>query len=80
MNNTLKKYLVPFVKVVLPLVLGFYLLWHFYTAMDAPTKEVFFRAVREADYFWIALSLIIGWASHLVRAYRWKYLLEPSQL
>lgn len=80
LNNTLKKYLVPFVKVVLPLVLGFYLLWHFYTAMDAPTKEVFFRAVREADYFWIALSLIIGWASHLVRAYRWKYLLEPMDL
>jgi hypothetical protein len=80
LNSTSKKYLISFLKVVLPLALGFYLLWHFYTAMDEPTKEVFFLAVREADYFWIALSLLIGLGSHLVRAYRWKYLLEPMDL
>jgi uncharacterized membrane protein YbhN (UPF0104 family) len=67
-------------KFILPLGLGVYLLWHFYAAMDSSTKDVFFQAVREADYFWIIFSLLIGWASHLVRAQRWKYLLEPMEL
>ena len=75
-----KKYLLAFVKFVLPLLIGVYLLWHFYTAMDKATKEVFFDAIRKADYFWIILSLLIGWMSHLVRAYRWRYLLEPMGL
>ena len=29
---------------------------------------------------WIVLSLIIAFLSHLSRAYRWKYLLEPLGL
>lgn len=73
----LKKYILFFVKYLLPLVIGGYLLWHFYTAMDQPTKEVFFRAFREADYFWIVFSLFLGWASHIMRAIRWGLLLEP---
>lgn len=73
----LKKYSFFFLKYLLPLAIGVYLLWHFYTAMDQPTKEVFFKAFREADYFWIILSLILGWLSHILRAIRWGYLLEP---
>lgn len=45
--------------------------------MDKNTKEVFFRAIRDADYLWIIISLILGFLSHVIRAYRWKYLLEP---
>lgn len=74
------KQITTVLKFLIPLALGFYLLWHFYTAMDEPTKEVFFRGIREANYFWISLSLILGWFSHLARAYRWKYLLEPLGL
>lgn len=80
MNPAVKKYIIPFLKIGLPLLLGVYLLWHFYTAMDASTKEVFFRAIEEADYFWIILSLFLGWGSHLARAYRWKYMLDPLDL
>lgn len=75
-----KSHIFTTLKFILPFALGIYLLWHFYTAMDEPTKEVFFRAVREADYFWIILSLIIGLGSHMARAQRWKYLLEPMDL
>jgi hypothetical protein len=64
------------IKVVLPLLIGVYLLWHFYNAMDENTKDVFFKAIEEADYFWIIISLILGFFSHIVRAYRWKYMLE----
>ncbi|MEX1190679.1 MAG: lysylphosphatidylglycerol synthase transmembrane domain-containing protein [Brumimicrobium sp.] len=65
------------IKVILPLFIGVYLLWHFYSAMDKNTKEIFFKAIEEADYFWIIISLILGFFSHIVRAYRWKYTLEP---
>lgn len=64
-------------KLILPLGLGFYLLWHFYTSMDEVTKDVFFQAIKEANYFWIILSMLLGVLSHLLRAHRWKYLLEP---
>jgi uncharacterized protein (TIRG00374 family) len=37
------------------------------------TKDAFF----EANYFWVILSLIIAFLSHLSRAYRWLFLLEP---
>lgn len=75
-----KKGFVTLLKYALPLLLGFYLLWHFYSAMDKPTREVFFKAVKEANYFWIILSLLIGLVSYFIRAYRWKYLLEPVGL
>ena len=80
MNKAKQQGFIKALKFILPLVLGVYLLWHFYTAMDKQTKVVFFKAIEEADYFWIILSLFIGWASHLVRAYRWRYLLEPLSL
>ena len=32
---------------------------------------------KNANYWWITLGLFFGILSHLSRAYRWKYLLEP---
>ena len=77
MSKASNNRIISVIKVVLPLLIGVYLLWHFYSAMDKNTKEVFFRAIKEADYFWIILSLILGFISHVIRAYRWKYTLEP---
>ena len=33
--------------------------------------------MKEANYFWIGISLVMGFLSHLSRAIRWNYLLEP---
>lgn len=33
--------------------------------------------LKTANYWWIALGLFFGILSHLSRAYRWKFLLEP---
>jgi uncharacterized membrane protein YbhN (UPF0104 family) len=77
MAKSTNKKIISTIKVVFPMAIGIYLLWHFYTAMDEPTKEVFFKAINEANYFWILLSMSLGFLSHLVRAYRWKYMLEP---
>lgn len=73
----MKKTITQIIKVVLPLFIGVYLMWYFYDAMDEQAKTQFYRVIDEADYFWIILSLFFGIASHLSRAWRQKYLLEP---
>ncbi|MFO0495157.1 MAG: lysylphosphatidylglycerol synthase transmembrane domain-containing protein [Flavobacteriia bacterium] len=72
-----KKALLVVVKTVLPLLLGFYLIWVFFSGMSAEAKALFYQAIREANYFWIILSMVIGVLAYLSRAYRWKYVLEP---
>lgn len=72
-----KKHVINISKILIPLAIGVYLTWHFYSAMDAPTKKVFYHAIGNANYFWIILSMVMGFVSHLLRASRWKYMLEP---
>jgi hypothetical protein len=43
----------------------------------APHKDEVINAFKSADYFWVAISLIISMFSHFLRAYRWNYLLSP---
>ncbi|MGV3610390.1 MAG: lysylphosphatidylglycerol synthase transmembrane domain-containing protein [Fluviicola sp.] len=64
-------------KTVLPLALGIYLIWYFFTSMEPNVEAAFYKALREANYFWIFLSLLLSFFALLSRAYRWKYLLEP---
>lgn len=43
----------------------------------APQKDNVIKAFQNADYFWIIVSLIVAIFSHVLRAYRWNYLLKP---
>ncbi|KGL62609.1 YbhN family protein [Polaribacter sp. Hel1_85] len=61
-------------KIVLPLVLGGFLVW--YSISDI-SLEVLGKYFKEAKYSWIFLGLFFGILSHLSRAYRWKFMLEP---
>lgn len=61
-------------KSLLPLILGGFLVWYSLSGMD--TKTVL-QYIKTANYWWIALGLFFGVLSHLSRAYRWKFLLEP---
>lgn len=45
--------------------------------MSETQKENFFLKMYEINYGWILLSLVISFLSHVIRAHRWKYLLEP---
>jgi uncharacterized membrane protein YbhN (UPF0104 family) len=40
-------------------------------------KDKLFHAVKNANYGWVLLSLLFGFLSHLSRAWRSKFLLEP---
>lgn len=73
----MKKGIGILLKTVLPLVLGVYLVWYFFDRMTPADKEIFSKAIGEANYFWIFLSLFMSFLALLSRAYRWKYVLEP---
>lgn len=70
MNNSIKKTL----KIILPLAFGGFLVW--YSLYDIDTDE-FIGYFKNANYWWISLGLVFGILSHLSRAYRWKFMLEP---
>lgn len=61
-------------KVILPLILGGFLVWYSLSKVSIETLVQYFK---NANYWWIALGLFFGILSHLSRAYRWKFLLEP---
>ncbi len=73
----MKKNLLFLLKTVLPLLLGIYLFWVFFSSMSPASKALFYEAILRADYFWIILSLLLGVLAYFSRAYRWKYVLEP---
>lgn len=56
------------------MALGVFLVW--YSLSDIDTDE-FIGYFKDANYGWIALGLFFGVLSHLSRAYRWKFMLEP---
>ncbi|MDN3618401.1 MULTISPECIES: lysylphosphatidylglycerol synthase transmembrane domain-containing protein [Polaribacter] len=61
-------------KTVLPLVLGGFLVWY---SLSKISLDVLIGYFKDAKYGWILLGLFFGILSHLSRAYRWKFMLEP---
>lgn len=73
----MKTKLISALKLVLPLGFGVFLIWLFYDALCEDQKKDLFSAFGRANYLWVGLALMFGVASHLSRAWRWKYLLDP---
>jgi uncharacterized protein (TIRG00374 family) len=61
-------------KIILPLALGGFLVWY---SLSGISIDILLKYFKEANYWWIILGLFFGLLSHLSRAYRWKFLLEP---
>ncbi|MCR8667037.1 flippase-like domain-containing protein [Aestuariibaculum sp. M13] len=61
-------------KVVLPLLLGVFLVW--YSLSKVSINEIF-QYLKESDYVWILLGVFLGLLSHMSRAYRWRFQLDP---
>jgi uncharacterized protein (TIRG00374 family) len=62
------------IKLIIPLLLAAFFGW--YTFSKLPVNEIL-PYFKSANYWWILLGVFFGLLSHLSRAYRWKYLLEP---
>lgn len=73
----MKSQLIKILKIVVPIGIGVYLTWYFFNGLTEEqlnqTKNAFF----DANYFWVITGLFIAFLSHLSRAYRWRFLLEP---
>lgn len=73
MDSHLKKTL----KTVLPIVLGVFLVWYWYTSTSAEERDQIWYYIKDADLFWVGISIFLGILGHISRAVRWNYLLEP---
>ena len=70
MYNSLKATL----KIALPLLVGGILVWFSLQKVPLSVLKDYFN---HANYFWIGLGVFFGILSHISRAYRWKFMIDP---
>jgi len=70
----LNKKLKSALKISIPLLLAGLLVWYSLSKTSIPQLLEYFK---NADYFWVGLGVFFGLLSHLSRAYRWRFQLEP---
>jgi hypothetical protein len=70
MNEKLKNFL----KVLIFFAVGIFIFWWVYKDQDMDRIKY---ALKNANYFWIAVSFVLAFFSHLSRARRWKLLIQP---
>ena len=73
----MKKAIVNFLKIAVPLGIGVWLVFTTYNDLSAAQKDELFTAFRQADMRWLILATIVGWLAHVSRGWRWRYLLSP---
>ena len=65
------------IKIILPIALGLGLVYYSYSSTSEEERLLIWQNMKEANFNWVLVSLLMGLASHLSRAWRWNYLLEP---
>lgn len=70
MNKNILKTL----KISLPILLGVFLIWF---SLSKISIEELIKHFKSANYYYIFLGVFLGLLSHLSRAYRWLFQLEP---
>lgn len=70
MNRKTKKAL----KIIAPLLLGVVLVWYSLSRISIKELLIYFK---NANYAWILMGMFFGFLSHISRAYRWKFMIEP---
>lgn len=73
----MNKRIVKILKIILPLLLGVFLVWYSLTSATPEEREELWLNILNANPWFLLLSMIFGGLSHLSRAYRWKFMLEP---
>lgn len=66
-----------FFKIIIPLLLGVFLCWYAYSQFTSEQVLEIKEKFVNADYFYIFLSVFLGFLSHISRALRWQLLLSP---
>lgn len=71
------KSIFSFLKVALPLAFGAFLIWYVFKDLTPNEKDELSIALHQANYGWVLLSIGLGLLSHVSRAIRWKYTIQP---
>ena len=64
-------------KVAIPLGIGILLIYYSLSSATPQERAILWNNIKDAPPVYIAVSLMFGVLSHLSRAYRWQYLLQP---
>jgi uncharacterized protein (TIRG00374 family) len=72
-----KAKLLSTLKVVIPLIIGVYVIWYQFSQLSNDQLTQIKTSFANANYFWVILSVLFGVLSHVSRAYRWNFALEP---
>ncbi|MBM1104875.1 flippase-like domain-containing protein [Aurantibacter crassamenti] len=73
MNKQLKRIL----KTILPIALGVFFVWYWYNSTSPSDRQQILYYIKQADLFWVGISMALGILGHVSRAVRWNYLLKP---
>ena len=72
-RNTVK----TLIKFVIFLGLGIFIIWLSLRGLTPAERDQIIHSFRIANYNWVILTIAMGIFSHVLRALRWKLLLEP---
>ena len=73
MNKSLSKIL----GIVLPLALGVFLIWYIFKQFSEEQLDEIVFYFKNANYWYVIISVALSVLSHVVRAYRWNFMLQP---
>jgi uncharacterized protein (TIRG00374 family) len=73
----LNKSIIKFLKIALPLGLGIFLIYYSYSKFTPEQLEEISFYFKKADYKIVGLSVFLSLLSHISRAFRWNFMLEP---
>ncbi|MBO4741338.1 MAG: flippase-like domain-containing protein, partial [Bacteroidales bacterium] len=56
--------------------IGLFFVYWFLLKLDAETRSAIWESFRSANYFWVAVAMLVSVISHVLRALRWNMLLS----
>ncbi len=73
----MKKKSVQILQFIIFFGLGGGLMYWQFSGFTDEEREAFYKGLRNANYYWFAIAVLIGMLAHLLRAIRWQMLLTP---
>lgn len=64
-------------RITFFLGIGCFFIWIFLRSLTPDEKDRILDSLKQANYWWIILAILLGIVSHFSRTLRWKMLLEP---
>lgn len=61
----------------MPLFFGALIIYISYIQFSDDERSKIYSAIKNANYFWVSLGVFLALVSHLLRAWRWGYMIKP---